>query len=505
MRIPRWLVVLLAILTAARLLALLRFELAPDEAYYALWAERLDLAYFSKGPGVALVIRLGTALFGHSELGVRFFSPWLALLTSLGLFAVTRDMYGARAAGWATVLLNALPIFNVGSILMTIDPLSIAAWTGGLATTWRALRAERGRLAWWLLTGVLLGAGFLSKYTNAAQLLGIVLFLAITPRRRPELVRGGFLACLTVFLLAALPPLLWNARHGWVTVTHLADRGGLDAAWGVRPAQLAEFVGGHLGVYSPILLVGLVAALPSALRRRGEESTRLLLCVSLPLIVGYALLSLNEAGEPNWTAPGMVGLTALAARHWQARSRERRWVRRWAGAGVALGAALFLVAFAAPPLPPRTDPSTRLRGWRASARAVEDVRRRVAERAGATPAVVADHYGLAAELAFYFEDRSPLEGGVPPATTVRAAEPRDQFWFWPSPWTEASTYGNRTVLHVSQRRPGDSPASRGAGGTPCPLEAELPIQRHDGAVIRTILVHRCPGFEGSPGSSDPNP
>src|SRR5262252_665232 len=70
-------------------LTLIRFsmlgtsDLEFDEAHYWMWSQRLAPAYFSKGPGVAFVIRAGTMLFGANEFGVRFFSPIFAAGTSL--------------------------------------------------------------------------------------------------------------------------------------------------------------------------------------------------------------------------------------------------------------------------------------------------------------------------------------------------------------------------------------------------------------------------------------
>jgi len=51
-----------------------RIQLSPDEAYYWEWSRNPDLSYYDQGPMLALAIRLGTMLFGVSELGVRIFS-----------------------------------------------------------------------------------------------------------------------------------------------------------------------------------------------------------------------------------------------------------------------------------------------------------------------------------------------------------------------------------------------------------------------------------------------
>ena len=68
---------LIAILTLFRLWFCAQTDLVADEAYYWLWSKHLDWSYFSKGPGVAWTIYVGTMLFGDMEFGVRFFAVLL--------------------------------------------------------------------------------------------------------------------------------------------------------------------------------------------------------------------------------------------------------------------------------------------------------------------------------------------------------------------------------------------------------------------------------------------
>ena len=113
----------LAVLTAIRFSLLATTDLSFDEAHYWMWSERLAPAYFSKGPGIAFIIRASTAVFGANEFGVRFFSPVLAAGTSLLLFYFARRLFGAIAGLWAVIGLNATPIFNIGAVVITIDLL----------------------------------------------------------------------------------------------------------------------------------------------------------------------------------------------------------------------------------------------------------------------------------------------------------------------------------------------------------------------------------------------
>ena len=251
----------LIVLTVLRLVLIRQMELSPDEAYYHEWSQRLDWCYFSKGPGVALTMRAGTTLFGHGEFGVRFFAPMLALGTSLLIFWLARRLYDARTATWTVVLLNLTPLFNAGGLLMTIDPLSIFFWTATLCTLWRALEKSPAFSLWWPLSGALIGAGFLCKWTNAFQLLGVLLLLAMTPRYRRELLRPGFWSMLAAFLPALWPPWHWQEPRGWPILHHLSSRGGLETPWWqINFTDFGKFVASHFGVYSPLIFAAMLVA-----------------------------------------------------------------------------------------------------------------------------------------------------------------------------------------------------------------------------------------------------
>src|SRR5437764_3196504 len=201
-----------AALTTIRLSLLATTDLSFDEAHYWMWSERLAPAYFSKGPSIAFAIRASTAVFGANEFGVRFFSPVLAAATSLLLFYFARRLFGATAGLWAVIGLNATPIFNIGAVLMTIDALSIFFWMAAMFTFWLAVE-KSPRFSWhWPLTGLLIGLGFLCKYTNAFELISILLVLALAPRLRQEFARPGLYLLLGVFAFCTVPPIMLDAQ-----------------------------------------------------------------------------------------------------------------------------------------------------------------------------------------------------------------------------------------------------------------------------------------------------
>ena len=85
-RYARWAAVILLLGTIFRLWYCTHLELVGDEAYYWLWSRHPDFCYLDKGPVIAWFISAGTALFGQTVFGIRFFATLLALGTGIGIF-----------------------------------------------------------------------------------------------------------------------------------------------------------------------------------------------------------------------------------------------------------------------------------------------------------------------------------------------------------------------------------------------------------------------------------
>src|SRR5256714_1958525 len=202
--------VFIGALTLVRLSMLGSTDLEFDEAHYWMWSERLAPAYFSKGPGIAFAIRASTAVFGATEFGVRFWSPILAAGTTLLLFYLGRRLFNENVGLWAVVAFNVTPIFNIGAFVMTTDALSIFFWIAAMFAFWIAIEKTPRFTFWWPLTGLLIGLGFLSRYTNAFEIVSILLVLAVVPRLRPEFRRPALYSLLATFLVCTIPPIVWN-------------------------------------------------------------------------------------------------------------------------------------------------------------------------------------------------------------------------------------------------------------------------------------------------------
>ncbi|MDQ6655142.1 MAG: glycosyltransferase family 39 protein [Verrucomicrobiota bacterium] len=516
--------IFLAVLTGIRLTLLGTADLSFDEAHYWMWSERLAPAYFSKGPGVAYTIWSSAALFGANEFGVRFWSPLLGAGTSLLLYYLTRRLFSDVTAFWAVLALNVTPIFNIGSFVMTIDPLSIFFWTAAMFTCWLALERSPAFSWHWLFTGLLIGLGFLCKYTNAMELVSILLVLALVPRFRREFRKPGFYLMLVAFLICTIPPIAWNHAHAWATLDHLRSRGSLDTTPGVHPGELLSFLGAHFLVYSPLLFLALALAVILAWRRaRQQFKGSFLLWFGVPVFALYFLLSINRAANPNWDGLAFLSLGILAASYWREKIESRPRLATWAGLALGLGLLMSVVALntdllrTAGYVIPRRDPADRTRGWRAAATAVETVRADLETQLGRRLFLIADERDRASEFAFYFRDKRVEGPGHPPVYIVESQDIQNQFSFWPrydefvpapktAPAAEGDIYteedgvnlfAGRDAMYIQANKKSEAPHSITAAFESTAPYAEIEVRRF-GKPIRTLQVFLCRNYRTLP-------
>jgi len=69
------------------------YDLAGDEAHYWLWSRKLDLAYYSKPPMVALIMRASTEIFGNEMWAVRLPALLFAIGTSLCTYWLVKTLF----------------------------------------------------------------------------------------------------------------------------------------------------------------------------------------------------------------------------------------------------------------------------------------------------------------------------------------------------------------------------------------------------------------------------
>lgn len=459
-----WWLGLLGALIALRLVVWLvsGAGLHVDEAQYWIWSQQLQWGYYSKPPGIAVLIAVSTALLGDGLIGVR----WLAALCWLGSgflvagtawYVTTRTATHhpdagkcpdpAHVAALSALIFFASPAPTWLGLVATTDAPLMLAWSAAMLGTAMAILSPNPRKQWlaWGATGLLLGLGLLGKYTMALLPVGWAILLPCTPRgrQRRQALAGAALAG-AIGLLMFAPHLVWNAQQGWPTVDHVAHitlhtanaapaPGGLAALVLDAAARWLAYLAGAMVILGPVGLWALGGtfrhrrpqAVASAPSRERPSPARFAIAFVLPLLLVGALLSLRKATQLNWVVAVLPGLCiwlawTIAAR-WHGAEQAQVAIRRWATAALAC-LALFtgmastddvrrFVPFASQhPSATQWDLWGRMRGWEPALTAMAPARERHPDWA-----ILSDSRSLLAHAGYVW--RRTADGVDPPRPT----------------------------------------------------------------------------------------
>ena len=349
-------------------------ELANDEAYYHMFAERLAWGYFDHPPVTALLVWAGERLFG-GELGVRFFFTVLQPLYLWILWRLIRPADAGRrdAALFVVVSAATLMLQLYGFIAVPDGPLMFTTALFLLTFKWFSENRRRA----WLWMGIAMALMAYSKYHGAL----VVLFaLAANPRQllRPALYSSGAMA-----LLLLVPHLVWQYEHDWASFAyHLSGRNSV-----FRPGYVVEFLANVLVVFNPFFVPLYVQAW-----RKVKPQTpvgRALKLLPVAFIVFFMLSSLRGYVQPQWVIVSCFGLVCVLFAYARRHPRTRRYVMRAGGVTVGLIVLVRLVMIFNP-LGIRFEVFNNPESYAA-----------IAAEADGRPVVFRYGYAVAAKYAFY--------------------------------------------------------------------------------------------------------
>jgi len=370
------------ILFAFRLFLSQYLDLTPDETYYWELSRQPDFSYYDHPPMVAWLLALIRLLPGETQLHIRILTVAGTAFVSWMLFAVGRDwLKNPKAGFWAVVMLNFTPAGMALGFITTPDTPLVIFWSLGIYAFLKAINDERDR--WWIVTGIALGFGALSKYNMIFFVPGVAIVILSFKRYRHLVKTRRYWLMVLLAALGTLPIIYWNMQHDWISFKFQLDQ---RLAGNTRSMlqNIGEFVGGQLGTIGltlwPVLWFAAISNAYFAFRR-DDENRFFLAWLTLPALLFFTQTGLKSKVEANWPQIAYISAMLLAAEWVCQKGKGRRRIYWVIGpsaflAVVAVIQAITLVL----PLPPKADISLRLHGWRQMGEILKQVDQRTGNK-----------------------------------------------------------------------------------------------------------------------------
>jgi 4-amino-4-deoxy-L-arabinose transferase-like glycosyltransferase len=210
----RTFLILLGVITLIRFAFMVSFPIKNDEAMFVMWAQHLDIGYYDHPPFIAWLIWF-MSLFSGSIIWYRMAALVAGLVATWGVYYFANLNWGKESGRFAAILF-ALSPSSVWLVVISNDvPLLIFLVLS--AVTFHKAIAE-SRYSYSLLSGVLLGLAFLSKYFAVITGIGFLIY-ALLENPRQRLIHLGIVVAAVIPF--ALQHIYYNYHNCWATVNFL--------------------------------------------------------------------------------------------------------------------------------------------------------------------------------------------------------------------------------------------------------------------------------------------
>ncbi|MCK1384135.1 glycosyltransferase family 39 protein [Bradyrhizobium sp. 21] len=342
---------IIAAMTLLRIVYAFAIELRTDEAYYWTWSQEAALSFLDHPPGIAWLIRFGTAIFGDTTLGVRFGGIVAMLVTQCLLADIVRRLTHDLRAVVLAVLMPEAALYY-GLLMAKVAP-DVAMIPFAVAMMWSLVRlAQGGDGRWWLAAGLFAGLAMLSKFTVIMFAPAVAAFVLV-PDWRWRWLRSPYPYLAVLIAIAVFSPvLIWNVQHDWASIRFQGVRATTN--YGVSWRTVGDYIGLQFGlvgfVMLPVVLTGVVLTAWRGYRTREPVAILLSTAVLVPFLYFFAKSLTLRVGDtwpmflwPVGFAAAAVNLTMLSREKWSARMIRSSLF--WANAAVVSGIAFVVIVF----------------------------------------------------------------------------------------------------------------------------------------------------------------
>ncbi|MCX8026886.1 MAG: phosphatase PAP2 family protein [Thermodesulfovibrionales bacterium] len=394
-------------------------DLSPDEAHYWEWSRRLDISYYSKGPLIAYLIWISTAIFGDTNTGVRFLAPLMLSIGGLMMYSLTQKVastiiinepdyqkgHVARLAGlYAAATLHLAPLYSAYGVVFTIDAPFVFLW---IAALYQFLRVndEVDDIKQWILLGGIVGLGLLAKFTMFFFFVcsGVYMFCC---NSKALIKKGPYVALLTS-LFFFLPVLIFNYRYDWVTIKHTLGQANVHEGMVFALKYFIEFLGSQFALLSGVFFMLIVYAFFKIRNFCDRKTFVYFLSFSLPVFVFFLLKSFQGKVQANWAMPAYLVAIIPMSYIVSVSSIGLMSKRIYEFFKVGIIISILISVIGLYPhffgLPVNFDTTARIRGWAMLAQEVDKIRDSLDKHSKWL--IMSDTYQITSELAFYLHDK----------------------------------------------------------------------------------------------------
>ncbi len=285
--------------------SLANLNLPLDTIEALAWGSNLDWGFNKHPPLSALAVEIIFIIFGNQDWAYYFLSQIFVITAFYFVYKFSEIFLGDKKIALISILLlEGVYFYNYTTPEFNVNICQLPFWALSVYFAWRCTKSDR--LVDYILMGVFIGLGILSKYLFLYLVIGIKLFfLYLIAKNKKINFYKLMVACFVIMIIIA-PHLFWLIDNNYTTITYGLMRTGEVKSFVDHFINPLTFLFKQVGLLIPLLFMFclIVKELKIKINFNDEKLIFLILTILTPIILMFLTsLILGVKIRTMWMTP----------------------------------------------------------------------------------------------------------------------------------------------------------------------------------------------------------
>ena len=181
------------------------------------WGSNLDWGFNKHPPLSAFAVEIFYQIFGSQDWAYYLLSQIFVIITFIVVYKFSEEIFNNKNLALLSVfLLEGIYFYNFTTPEFNVNVAQLPFWALTVYYAWRCIKHDKA--VDYVLLGLFVGLGILSKYLFVYLIIGIVLMFFYFFKKRIKF--SHFFIAGLITLLIILPHLIWLTENNYITITY---------------------------------------------------------------------------------------------------------------------------------------------------------------------------------------------------------------------------------------------------------------------------------------------
>jgi len=250
------------------------------------WGSNLDWGFNKHPPLSALIVKLFYQIFGSQDWAYYLLSQLFVVTAFYFVFKLSKEILNTEKYALISVLLlEGIYFYNFTTPEFNVNVCMMPFWAMASYYAFKCLKNNLTKD--YIILGIVIALGFLSKYLFIYLLIGIKVFYIFYIKKNNLKIK--YLIPGIIFLLIITPHLIWLTENNYITITYGLKRTGEIKSYLDHIILPLTFLGKQIGILIPffILLFILIKSLKTNFSFKDQNLLYFLCITIVPIILMF--------------------------------------------------------------------------------------------------------------------------------------------------------------------------------------------------------------------------